>query len=151
MSRDPAFNREEYIGRWIYRISRSANVYFSREMQRFGLGSGHFFFVRVLMSRDGITQNELSEILSVDKGTTAKAMKKLTRKGYIRREPDPLDSRSYRLHLTESGKMLGEDLRMLGKSLEGLLTEGFSNDEKRQLLSLLQRAAENARKAKEDQ
>ena len=72
MSRDPAFDREEYIGRWIYRISRSANVHFSREMQKFRLGSGHFFFVRVLMPRDGISQNELSEILGVDKGITLK-------------------------------------------------------------------------------
>ncbi len=150
MSHDLAFNREGNICRWIYCISRSANAYFSREMQKYGLGSGHFFFLRVLMSREGISQNELSEILNVDKGTTAKAMKKLAETGYINRETDPSDSRSYRLFLTESGKKIGQDLRKLGKSHEKLLTEGFSNDEKRQLFSLLQRAAENARKAKEE-
>ena len=41
--------------------------------------------MRVLVSRDGISQNELSEILGVDKGITAVAMKKLTAAGYINR------------------------------------------------------------------
>jgi len=150
MSHELFLDEEASVGRWIYCISRNASVYFSRSMQKFGLGSGHFFFVRVLMSRDGISQNELSEILGVDKGTTAKAMKKLTEAGYIERETDPSDGRSYRLFLTESGKKIGKDLRKLGKNLEELLTEGFSNEEKRQLLSLLQRAAENARKTKEE-
>lgn len=148
MSHDLSFNREGYIGRWIYRISRSANVYFSREMQKYGLGSGHFFFLRILMSREGISQKELSNILDVDKATTAKAMKKLAEAGYVKREIDSLDTRIYRLFLTDNGKKIGQELRRLGANFEEILTEGLSEDEKQQLQSLLQRAATNAKRAK---
>ncbi|MDD2332777.1 MAG: MarR family transcriptional regulator [Mesotoga sp.] len=148
MSHDLSFNREGYIGRWIYRISRSANVYFSREMQKYGLGSGHFFFLRILMSREGISQKELSNILDVDKATTAKAMKKLAEAGYVKREIDSLDTRIYRLFLTDNGKKIGQELRRLGANFEEILTEGLSEDEKQQLQSLLHRAATNAKRAK---
>ncbi|CCU85223.1 transcriptional regulator, MarR family protein [Mesotoga sp. HF07.pep.5.2.highcov] len=148
MSHDLSFSGEGYISRWIYCISRSANVYFSREMQKYGLGSGHFFFLRVLMSKEGISQNELSDILGVDKATTAKAMSKLTEAGYVKREIDSLDTRVYKLFLTDNGKKIGQKLRKLGSELEEILTEGFSGDEKQQLLSLLERAATNAKKAK---
>jgi DNA-binding MarR family transcriptional regulator len=117
-------------------------------MQKYGLGSGHFFFLRVLMSKEGISQNELSDILGVDKATTAKAMSKLTEAGYVKREIDSLDTRVYKLFLTDNGKKIGQKLRKLGSELEEILTEGFSGDEKQQLLSLLERAATNAKKAK---
>jgi DNA-binding MarR family transcriptional regulator len=117
-------------------------------MQKYGLGSGHFFFLRVLMSKEGISQNELSDILGVDKATTAKAMSKLTEAGYVKRDIDSLDTRVYRLFLTDNGKKIGQKLRKLGSELEEILTEGFSDDEKQQLLSLLERAATNAKKAK---
>jgi len=98
------------------------------------------------MSRDGISQNELSEILGVDKGITPVAMKKLTEAGYIKRKTDPSDSRSYRLFLTESGIRIGQELGRLGRDHETMLTEGFSNGERDYLFSLLQKAAQNARR-----
>jgi DNA-binding MarR family transcriptional regulator len=117
-------------------------------MQKYGLGSGHFFFLRILMSREGISQKELSNILDVDKATTAKAMKKLAEAGYVKREIDSLDTRIYRLFLTDNGKKIGQELRRLGANFEEILTEGLSEDEKQQLQSLLHRAATNAKRAK---
>ena len=96
--------------------------------------------------QDGISQNELSEILGVDKGITPVAMKKLTEAGYIKRKTDPSDSRSYRLFLTESGIRIGQELGRLGRDHETMLTEGFSNGERDYLFSLLQKAAQNARR-----
>ncbi|WP_243466358.1 MFS transporter [Methanosarcina mazei] len=48
----------------------------------------------------------LSDYLKIDKGTTARAIQKLVDEGYVFRQRDEKDRRSYRVFLTEKGKKL---------------------------------------------
>lgn len=136
---------DSHIGRWISCVYRAAHVFLDRTMEKYGIGSGQIYFMRVLMFKEGMSQNELSEILNIDKATTARAIKKLSQKGYVKREIDPIDCRGYRLFLTAQGREIGEELKQIMKYLEELFTKGFSEQEKQMLSSLLKRVAENSR------
>ena len=46
--------------------------------------------------------------------------------------------------MTDSGRRIALEIRELGKQVEEMLTEGFSVEEKKTLISLLERAAKNA-------
>ena len=88
---------DEYFGKYISILHRQANVFYSKEFNKFGIGSGQYMFMIHLYRNDGISQEELSDIINIDKGTTAKAIKKLEELGYIERIKDSEDKRINRI------------------------------------------------------
>ncbi|WP_322395982.1 MarR family transcriptional regulator, partial [Clostridium perfringens] len=52
------------------------------------IGQGQFMYLLELYIEDGRNQEELAEVLKIDKGTTARAIKKLEENGFVRREKD---------------------------------------------------------------
>lgn len=67
-------------------------------------------FLVNLYKNDGINQEDLAEILNIDKGTTARAIKKLEDEGFIRREKDERDKRAYKLYITDKAKEIKEEV-----------------------------------------
>lgn len=65
------------------------------------LQRGQFVFVTRVCENPGINQIALSNQLKVDKATTAKAVQKLIDIGYVRKERDEKDRRTWRLYPTE--------------------------------------------------
>ena len=51
-------------------------------------------FFKYSVSKDGIKQEEMASSLNIDKGTTARAIKKLEEEGYIYRQKDKEDNRA---------------------------------------------------------
>ena len=91
----------EYLGKYISLIHRQANVFFTKEFSKFGFGSGQYMFMIHLYKNDGISQEKLSELLNIDKGTTARSIKKLEKEGFIIRLKDEHDKRAYKIYLTD--------------------------------------------------
>jgi DNA-binding MarR family transcriptional regulator len=88
-----------------------------------GLHPGQDLLLSALWSEDGITQTELVERLGIRSPTVSKALTRLERVGYVRREIDP--NRSRRVFLTPAGRALRQpveqawraaDLRLRGQA-----------------------------------
>ena len=90
----------EYLGKYISLIHRQANVFFTKEFSKFGFGSGQYMFLIHLYKNDGISQEELSDLVNIDKGTTAKAIRRLEELNLIKRLKDSTDKRINRIYLT---------------------------------------------------
>ncbi len=97
---------EESIGRYLAYIYRTGQCYVSRELDKYGIGSGQFIFLLALSDKDGVSQDALTEFVRVDKATTGRAVKKLAEEGFIVREKNPEDKRAYQIYLTEKGKRM---------------------------------------------
>lgn len=91
------------IGRWISVLHRFRQNYLGKVLEPYHIGSGQYFFLMVLAKNDGISQEELSDYIRIDKATTAKAIKKLEDEGYVMRTVDSMDKRAYRVYLTPKG------------------------------------------------
>ena len=64
--------------------------------------AGRLFMILLEISRSGgMNQEQISGCLKIDKATTAKALCRLEREGYIRRETDAGDRRINRVFATE--------------------------------------------------
>lgn len=133
----------ESLGRLVSCISRLSYAFIKRRLGKLRIGRGQFFFLKVLSRHDGISQNELSEMLTIDKATTARAIKKLQDQGYVTRRPDPHDNRINRLSLTVEGWAICTELDRVSRELEDSLLQGFSSDEKATLQDFLQQMAKN--------
>ena len=105
-------NNIVYIGRYVSQMYRKGNAYIGKQLSDIGVGSGQFMFLLELYRKDGRSQEELSEILSIDKGTTARAIKKLEGDGFLYRERDENDKRAYKIYLTDKGR---SEERRVGK------------------------------------
>jgi DNA-binding MarR family transcriptional regulator len=84
--------------------------------------------------------------LIIDKGTTAKALKKLEEEGLVKRSVDENDKRAYRVYLTAEGKDIIKDIRNVLLEWNDILTSDFTEEEKKMALDLLQRMVENKKK-----
>ncbi len=59
-----------------------------------------------VIERGPLSQNELAADLYLDKSTASRVIAELTRKGYVRRVPDPNDGRVRNLEVTGKGRDL---------------------------------------------
>lgn len=132
------------IGRWISIIYRYAQNYMTKELEPYNIGSGQFMFLLTLYKEDGIHQEKLSCYLNIDKGTTARAIKKLEREGYVIRKEDMEDRRAYKVFLTEKAIEIQPIVYKALMNWTDVLSKDFTSDEKEMILVLLKRMAENA-------
>ena len=119
---------EREILREIGAISRLVAAMREKEISRYGLKRGQHAFLTRIVENPGISQKKLSELLRVDKGTTAKAVKKIVEAGYAYRERSPEDHKVYEVYATERGRelypKLVEEIRRTGRvALEGVEEE----------------------------
>lgn len=93
-------------------------------------------------SKKTISQQNIADLLKIDKAGMVRIINFLIKKGYIIREQG-IDKRSYVLLLTRKGKKtVGE----IGEGIENMNNEalmGFSEDEKKQFIYFLQKSYKN--------
>ena len=100
----------ENIAKYISEIQRMGNIFFLKELSHLGLGYGQFNFLMELYRKDGVRQEDLCLNLKIDKGTTARAIKKLEIEDFIIRVNDEKDKRAYRIFLTEKAMEHKKDI-----------------------------------------
>lgn len=131
------------IGRSIGEIHRYSCMHFSKEFSKFGIGHGQFPFLLTLYRSEGVTQEDLSRRLKVDKATAARAIKKLEDEGYVTREKRLDDKRAYSLVITEKAKKIKADVYSIMDDWENKIKSCLSEEEVSQLLLLLSKLNEN--------
>lgn len=94
-------NTDRKILREIVTISRCVTTIRNEEFKEFSLTRGQHAFLIRIMENPGISQEDLSYMLRTDKTTTAKALKKLEEKIYIRKEKSESDKRSWGIYPTD--------------------------------------------------
>lgn len=95
----------------------------------------------VICRHDGITTKELSEKLDIRVSSLNERLSRLIELGYIQREKNPLDLRTYILSITDKGKgqleILTKQQREFSKQLDTILTQS----EQDELIKLINKLA----------
>ena len=136
--------RDRSIGRWVSMLYRYGQSYLEHELMPYHIGSGQFTFLMALLHQDGVRQESLASKLNIDKGTTARALKKLEESGYISRQVDPEDKRANIIYLTPKAIMIKPVLIDISLKWTETITSGFTPQENEQMILLLQRMSQNA-------
>ena len=118
-------------------IARGANSFVTRAMRREGIGASEFDLIHVVRRHPGITQEEVCQLLEIDKGAAARQFARLEAKGYLRRESNPDDRRSRLLYATEKADELKNSKAHLEKLFYEWLLEPLSANEREELARLL--------------
>jgi MarR family transcriptional regulator, organic hydroperoxide resistance regulator len=87
---------------------------------------GHWQFLRILWTRDGLTQRELSDLAGVMEPTTFTAVKAMETMGFIERRQLAGNRKNMHVFLTAQGKALKNKLVPLAEEVNRLSVEGMS-------------------------
>ncbi|MFF2086898.1 MarR family winged helix-turn-helix transcriptional regulator [Nocardia sp. NPDC058176] len=81
-------------------VARAAEAHANTQ----GLGVGQHLVLKMLAEVGPCSQQALAEELRIDRSVMVTVCDDLERSGYVRRERNPLDRRSYAVTLTEAGR-----------------------------------------------
>ena len=124
--------------------SRGRFIFFNDRLRPLGLSAGQVPVLMLLYKEQNIMQETLVRHYRLDKGTIARAVKKLEDAGFIRRITDPDNRRAVRLFLTEKGEQVAPMLRAINHEWEEQVCAGLSIAEKDTLTTLMRMVAENS-------
>ncbi|SHN69864.1 MarR family winged helix-turn-helix transcriptional regulator [Desulfitobacterium chlororespirans] len=125
-------------------IDRYSQTYIGRNIKDYNIGQGQWaFLTQLLFNYDGITQEELSELLNIDKANTARALKKLEEEGYVYREEDPKDGRKKIVYVTAKARDFEEEFHEVFKGLNRILAKDFTEEERETARRILYKMLDN--------
>ena len=133
----------KHIGKYISQLYRKGSVFINKEVSEYGIGSGQFMFLLELYINDGKNQEEIAETLKIDKGTTARALKKLEEQGFVTRIKDENDKRSNKIHLNDKAKDVREGVLDVLNDWNKEITKSLTEEEEEMLKSLLEKVCKN--------
>ena len=129
---------------------RLTQMHFTGRLRPYNLGMGQQYFLLQIERHPGASLAELADLGAFDNCTVTRAVQKLEGLGYIRVERDERDHRTKHVRLTEAGQALIQPIRaMIGEWMLAV-TEGFEEDEKELIGTLMGRLADNARALQAD-
>lgn len=119
---------EKSIGRLVSILYRQSQQYINCALKRLNVNSSEYIFMMALYNNEGISQENLSELLQINKAATARAIKSLEQKGFVYRIIDEKDKRAYKVYVTEKGKSCKEKIHTVRKGWTSLISEGMDKE-----------------------
>lgn len=124
--------------------NRGQLVFLNNRLRPPGLSAGQFPVLMLLAKKQDIMQETLVRHYRLDKGTIARAVKKLEAAGFIRRIVDPANRRAVRLYLTGKGERSIPALQKINREWETQVYSGLSGKERVTLHNLMRTVAGNS-------
>lgn len=111
----------------------------------FGFTAAQFDVIQLLLHEDGQDHRRLQDQLAMTSPTLTNILDGMVRAGFVERSVDPEDARRRRVHLGDAARNLcaTPGFAAAGEAVVARMFQGFSREEKAQLLRLLDRVAEN--------
>ena len=124
-------------------IARALDSIANIEFRDLELARGQYLYLVRIGEHPGIIQEELSDLLKVDRSTVARSVKKLGDKGLIRELTDPSNQKIKKWILTEKGQALYPFILAEHAYSEKTALKGFSKPEILQLEEWLAKMSKN--------
>jgi DNA-binding MarR family transcriptional regulator len=104
------FMIDDSLGYLVNRVARAMAHQLGEELRPSGVPVGQWAVLLHLWARDGMSQAELSRLVAIEPPTMVRNLDRMVRDGLVTRVPDPDDGRVTRIHLTERGRSLRDEL-----------------------------------------
>ncbi|MEG0480867.1 MAG: MarR family winged helix-turn-helix transcriptional regulator [Clostridium sp.] len=136
-------NNYANIGKDIFVIDKYFKLHFKTELKKYSLNTAEGMVLLALYEGDmktegeiflsihkcnmGMTQEQIIDVIHYDKGVMARTMQSLENKGYVIRNQNPQDSRSFIFSLTSNAKEFKPTLINILKDWTIKLLSGIDN------------------------
>ena len=124
-------------------IARALDSIANIEFRDIELARGQYLYLVRIAENPGIIQEELSELLKVDRSTVARSVKKLEAKGLVQQKVAKDNKKNKEWFVTEKGETLYPFILSENDYSEETSLQGFSQAEVKALEKMLVRVREN--------
>jgi DNA-binding MarR family transcriptional regulator len=139
---------DERLAAFGYRLGmlfRLYNLCVKGTMAQMGLSVSLVPVLGELFYKDGITQDTLTERVNLDKGSTARAVEKLERKGLVRRIENGANRRQKFVYLTDKAREKKETFFSPLYEWSFVMSKDFTLNESKKMLEFFDIMTENLR------
>ena len=140
---------QRQIGRELHRLDNGIRRYFCQNScackskeEVTGTNLRIIRFLKANENRD-IYQKDVEKEFGITRSTASRVLVLMEEKGLVKRLSVDHDARLKKLILTEKSTKMGEEMRQIGEKADAQLLEGFTEEEKEQLYSFIDRMVEN--------
>lgn len=127
----------------LLKTSRRAQACIGKIVQKHGVSIAEHPFVMTIKFNDGLTQDELSDMIGVDRALTTRVVQSLEKKGLVRKEPDVKDKRFNHIYATDLLHQLADKIVPELLSFNDAAMDGISDEEIKQMIDTMQRLGKN--------
>ena len=124
-------------------IARALDSMANIEFRHVDLAKGQYLYLVRIVENPGIIQEELSDLLKVDRSTVARSVKKLESKGLIERRSVAGNLKNKELFATDTGKKLYPFILSEHTYSEQQALTGFSKEDAQLLEDMLVKVRQN--------
>ena len=94
------------------------NQSFRRRIAHLGITPDQFTVMRTLLENEGVTQRELTHLMSSDPNTIASLLDRMEKAGLVHRQSHEKDRRARRISLKRAGRIKYEEARQIAIHLQ---------------------------------
>jgi DNA-binding MarR family transcriptional regulator len=134
---------DDRIAHLIKDATRSLVKSLQNKLKEYGVPFSQWSILRVLWTKDGLSQRELSSMAGITEATTANVVRQMEIKGYISRRHMGKNKRKRHVFLTEKGKKLEIKLVPLAEEVNKIARENIDQNEIKSLRNCLLTMIEN--------
>lgn len=131
------------IAQYICLFYKDFQSYCEEKLKEYNLTNGLYYYLIFIYKKPGSKLNEISKFMNVDKSHTTRAIQKLISYGYVEKQVNEDDKKSFKVYPSEKGKDVMEAMVDLFPRWEERMLKNFSNDEVEALKSLFKKAFKN--------
>lgn len=124
-------------------LHRAFDRLLQRRLAEYDIRNSHWYFLRILWEREGLTQRELSNETNLTEPSTVIMLNQMEQSGLIRKENDPEDRRKLRVFLTPKARRLEKKLLPIAVQLNEMAAGGISDEDLEAFLRVAGRMTEN--------
>ncbi|MBI3853400.1 MAG: winged helix-turn-helix transcriptional regulator [Verrucomicrobia bacterium] len=121
------------------------NQAFRRRIAHIGVTPDQFTVMRTLLENEGVTQRELTQLMTSDPNTVASLLERMEKAGLVERHLHEKDRRAHRIHLKPSGKRKYEAAREVALALQTEILTRLPEDRREEFLEHLTMVADACR------
>lgn len=140
------FDMNLSLGFILNRTSIQSKALFTQRIKQFDISPEQWSLVFRTVESKGLTQKELSDSTYKDQANITRTIDRLEKKGFLKREANKLDRRTINIYPTQKSIDIVDDITLCSTNFNDELTKGFTQDEKNQLINLLERVYKNLEK-----
>ena len=132
-------------GTYISVLMRQLNLFFGHELSDVEITASVLLYLSQLYNRDGLTQEEMAAVITVDKAATTRTIQGMEKKGLVRREAHEENYRAKRVYLTDKAKNAEPRIRELQKKWVDFITQDMTQKEAEVFAAQLKKMSQRAK------
>ena len=113
-----------------------------RHLKRYDLPTSQFYILRLQWQEEGDSQKDIAKRAFMSESVASQVIKKMEKRGLLRRKADPEDSRAYLVSLTAIGTKFREVIVKEGIQISAEHTPDISREDMKTAIQVLKKVRE---------